>query len=50
MILNSYITQKLHWQLGFWLTSIACGLSFLGVLFFVPEVSFHISWSRSAIR
>ncbi|PIL31129.1 MFS general substrate transporter [Ganoderma sinense ZZ0214-1] len=38
--INSYVTQNLSWKLGFWFLSIACGLSFIGVLLFVPETTY----------
>ena len=34
-----YVIQDLSWQLGFWFASTACGLAFLCIFFFVPEVS-----------
>lgn len=34
----------------FWFASIACGLSFIGALFFVPEVSGHTSRLPSSSR
>ncbi|KAM5538316.1 hypothetical protein V8D89_007918 [Ganoderma adspersum] len=40
-LIYSYVIQNLSWQLGFWFTSIACGLSFVGVFFFVPETTYH---------
>ena len=46
ILINSYVIQNLSWQLGFWFMSIACGLSFVGVFFLVPEVSRHIPESR----
>ncbi|KAM5535244.1 hypothetical protein V8D89_011050 [Ganoderma adspersum] len=36
-----YVIQNLSWQLGFWFTSVACGLTFIGTFFFVPETKFH---------
>ena len=41
----SYVVQYLSWRLGFWFIDIACGLLFVGVFFFVPEVSrpLHLS-------
>ncbi|TBU58126.1 MFS general substrate transporter [Dichomitus squalens] len=36
-LIYGYVIQNLSWQLGFWFTSIACGLSFIGVFFCVPE-------------
>ncbi|KAM5542526.1 hypothetical protein V8D89_003985 [Ganoderma adspersum] len=32
-----YVIQDLSWQLGFWFVSIACGLAFVCIFFFVPE-------------
>ncbi|KAM5535242.1 hypothetical protein V8D89_011048 [Ganoderma adspersum] len=40
-LINSYVVHNLSWQLGFWFSSIACGLSFLGVLFLVPETTYR---------
>ncbi|KAM5538327.1 hypothetical protein V8D89_007929 [Ganoderma adspersum] len=34
-----YVIQDLSWQLGFWFVSIACGLAFVCVFFFVPETT-----------
>ena len=45
-LINGYVIQNLSWQRGFWFISIACGLSFIGVFFFVPEVSFISSETR----
>ena len=44
----SYVVQALSWRLGFWLVGIICGLAFIGVFFFVPEVRrFHtFPWSN----
>ncbi|TBU25832.1 MFS general substrate transporter [Dichomitus squalens] len=38
-LIYGYVIQNLSWQLGFWFTSIACGLSFIGVFFCVPEAT-----------
>ncbi|KAI1791927.1 MFS general substrate transporter [Ganoderma leucocontextum] len=40
-LVYSYVIQNLSWQLGFWFASIACGLSFVGVFFFVPETTYR---------
>ena len=43
VLANSYVIQLLSWRAGFWFASIASGLSLIGVLLFVPEVSVHTS-------
>ncbi|KAM5535243.1 hypothetical protein V8D89_011049 [Ganoderma adspersum] len=40
-LINGYVIQNLSWQLGFWFISITCGLSLIGVVFFVPETTYH---------
>ncbi|KAI1791982.1 major facilitator superfamily domain-containing protein [Ganoderma leucocontextum] len=46
-LINSYVIQNRSWQLGFWFVSIACGLCFIGVFFFVPETTYHRQESSS---
>ncbi|KAM5538328.1 hypothetical protein V8D89_007930 [Ganoderma adspersum] len=45
-LINGYVIEDLSWRLGFWFFSIGCGLAFIAILFFVPEVSFRFSGIR----
>ncbi|KAM5531176.1 hypothetical protein V8D89_015146 [Ganoderma adspersum] len=50
VLANSYIIQLLSWRVGFWFASIVCGLSFIGVLLFVPETTYRRQASTSIKR
>ena len=45
-MINGYVTQDLSWRPGFWFVGAACGVAFIAVFVFVPEVGFHIHCLR----